>query len=335
MAKIQPVTQPWDVDDDNVELKNCILTRSAAPQIFSVDALADQGDWIRGVFFQLEEDRRDELLARFRQPSIVWHKHRTPLVIKYRSEAIHFPKSSFVAVCGETEHSVAADWIFSPQQLLCRFEADATSIEDRVTAVLFAETVGFDESEKPRLLRALFNFVKDNRFSQDDEMMTAVGAAIRKFAMNMSPSHFADYASLFGRTNTDTLSCELELELAKAVVWKLATCGGAPSDPALEAALTELAQDYSVPRLILQENYASIVMNAIVAIALLDCPSKDSLIDRVAKLGIEWFSELLARRLLDTAGKRADRADNLRQLNTRLLSYKTNSGLAANACMAT
>jgi len=93
--------------------------------------------------------------------------------------------------------------------------------------------------------------------------------------------------------------------------------------PNLETRLSELASDYLTPRLILQDNYASIVIHAAIAIGLLNGSRQDELIDRIAKLHKPWFSDLFARRLADATQKRRATVpgdvDNLTRLHERLI----------------
>lgn len=195
-----------------------------------------------------------------------------------------------------------------------------------MTAILFAEITPFDESQKPRLLRELYQFIDMHRFCTDDELATAVGSAIRKFAMNMPTSEFEHYARLFLPTTTDTLSPGIELELAKAACWRLAKTASLRTGdfPGVEARLAELASDYLTPRLILQKNYASIVSHAVIGLGLLAGERRDELVDRARELGIDWFRDALAARLLEMASKRrqysSEGADDLLRLRERLFT---------------
>ena len=88
-------------------------------------------------------------------------------------------------------------------------------------AVLFAETVAFDDAQRPQLLDRLRDFITKNRFAIGEDTLTSLGAAIRKFTMNMSESDFEAYAEWLRPTQTETLSHHVELELTKSVAWRL------------------------------------------------------------------------------------------------------------------
>jgi hypothetical protein len=229
----------------------------------------------------------------------------------------------------EAEQCIEAareEWLPSPDDLLNRLESSGTSSADLLTAIFFAETTAFGATQKPRLVRALFHFITPNRFVEDHEIVTGVGAAIRKLAMNMEPRDFEEYAQLFVLTPTDPLPCEIELELVKAIGWRLETLQPPRNGeyPTLEAQLSEVASAYLVPRLILQKNHASIAVNAVVAVALLNGTRQDELIARTRNLKLDWLVDIVARRLLDVAHKRASLglsdSDTLNALRQRLLN---------------
>lgn len=223
----------------------------------------------------------------------------------------------------DSSEAAPNDWVVVPTQILSRLDAREAAWTDRLTAVLFAETTAFDTEEQARLRPALFAFALENRFSTDDETITAVGAAIRKLAMILPASQLDEYARLFQPTATETLSFRVELELAKAIVWRLSQLTqeeiGKPA--LLEQQLSGLASDYLSPRLVLQENYASIVLQAVVAVALLQGSRQNELIDRIAEMNIDWFTDLLSRRLEEAAQRQesdAARASTLKSLCGRL-----------------
>ena len=204
-----------------------------------------------------------------------------------------------------------------PGKILATLADPQTSVRDRIAAVLFAETASFNRSQKPEMVFRLLEFATQSRFSNSDEVITAVGSAIRKLAMNMPESSFDGYSNLLVPTETDTLSCEIELEIAKGVSWRLMKCNiGTPGQyPNLEARLSDLASDYLTTRLILQKNYASIVIHAVIAVALLNGARQFELVDRIARLNMDWFSDLFARRLMDANRKRESATGNASHLS--------------------
>ena len=245
-----------------------------------------------------------------------WTSHLT--------RGIHF----LVVTHHETDHYVKnceahaalpnLDWVDNSEEVLKRLDSDSTTEDDRITAVLFAETMSFSGREKVMLLDGLHRFVVQRRFSENTETLTAVGSAIRKFAMNMDASDLARYGDLFDYSDTEHLSCQVELELVKAAGWRLAELPRAEikDSQKLEQRILEIVEAYLPPKLLLQKNYTAIVLNGLTALALLDSAKVDPLIDRVASLEasgkpVVWFRELLADRLREVA-KQQDKCDPLR-----------------------
>ena len=196
-------------------------------------------------------------------------------------------------------------WFLEPEAILERLESSATPFQERLTAVFVAETTGFSDEQRPRLVRTLFGFCEAHRFTDNEELETAVGSAVRKLALNMTPTDFEEYAELFAPTDTDTLSCVIELELAKAVSWRLEklTSPSPGTFPRLESRLTDLASDYLTPRLILQKNYASIVIHAVIAMILLNAGEQEQFVGRIVDLDMEWHRDLFERRVREVAAR--------------------------------
>jgi hypothetical protein len=191
--------------------------------------------------------------------------------------------------------------------LLHRISDPLATQRDRETAILFAETTAFDDSLREPLLRELGKFITKNRFTRDPDRITVVGSAVRKYAMNMDESHFESYVKWLRPTQTEALPCQVELELVKGVCWRLSyrPLSGSTKFPFLESALADIANAYLQFHLILQENYASIALQTILAIAVLQALSGERdkigpMLQRATSLGLNWFSEVLDDRLEET-----------------------------------
>lgn len=197
------------------------------------------------------------------------------------------------------EEEILDDWRSSPAELLAKLLDSSSRRAELFEAILFAEIAKFDESQTEQLLTRLLAFVSEYRLSQDDDVKTAVGAAIRKLAMNLRDSQVEEYADLLLPTETETLPCEIELELAKAIVWRLTSAPASLSHkfPKLETRLAELASDYLRPRLILHKNYSSIALQAALGVLLLNGQHANSVLKGVKDLGVGWFTDLFRRRL--------------------------------------
>ena len=198
------------------------------------------------------------------------------------------------------------DWSRNPEQILDRITQTWTQPEERVAAVLFAETTAFSEDLQPRLLAGLGEFIEQKRFHRDEETATAVGSAIRKYAMNMGESHFDSYAKWLLPSQTEALGHEVELELTKSVSWRLIyePLTTSAEHPHLLRVLIELCSSYLTPRLILQKNYASTVLHGIVAVVVLEAAADQgsqgiSLINAAVQMNIRWFTEMLSDRIAD------------------------------------
>ncbi len=238
-------------------------------------------------------------------------RHQTPpLRWSTRSVSIVIPKpvtTTPVAVAPSApivdrvaeDEELLDDWRSSPSEILAKLQDPSATCDELFEAVLFAEIAEFDESQTEQLLKRLFAFVDDHRLSQDDDTKTVVGAAIRKLAMNLRDEQFEQYANLFLPTETDTLSCEIELELAKAIVWRLISSPASLNRAlaTLEERLAELAMDYLKPRLILQKNYASVALQAAIGVSLLRGKHSQQVVQSIGSLRVGWFSDLFQRRL--------------------------------------
>ncbi len=61
--------------------------------------------------------------------------------------------------------------------------------------------------------------------------------------------------------------------------------------------MADLTLDYLKPRLILQENDASVALKADLSVLLVIIQHADSVLKSVKDLGIDWFTDLFQRRL--------------------------------------
>lgn len=209
--------------------------------------------------------------------------------------------------------------------MLPRINDPKLTPRDRETAVLFAETAVFDGALRAQLLAELGTYIARNRFTRNRDEIMAVAAAIRKYAMNMDESRFELYGGWLRPSDTETLSSRVELELVKALSWRLSylPVRAARTFAALSAVLAEIGTAYLSPRLIVQKNFAAIALQAITAVAILQALSGErtaitAMLERVSSIGLDWFSELLDDRLQEScetiAQHDAQLAQQLRQL---------------------
>jgi len=215
-----------------------------------------------------------------------------------------------------TKDPVADDdaWTQSAQTLLNRLESGQLSESKQRSAISYAESLPFSDTEKERLLTFYDRFIDESRLTEDDDKITVVCAAIRKYAMNMGSGRLATYARWLLPSTTARIHHDIELELSKGAYWHLRYLDVETNAnlQGLQATLESVAGDYLKPRLMLDKNYASIAKFAILACVLIDARLGTSEVstrlwsDKRA-LSMNWFDRLVDFELgkaLETIGKR-------------------------------
>jgi hypothetical protein len=196
------------------------------------------------------------------------------------------------------------NWTESQDSILDRLNDRQLSIPDRQNAVLIAETTAFDPSHVRRLLDSLAAFISEFRFTTDEEMTTVLGSAIRKYAMNMEESDFDAYAAWFEKSNSQSPSHHVQSELAKGAAWRMMyePVGSSSRRGRLLTALDSLCRKYLKPGRIEEKNHASIVLNGIVAVVILEAVGGPRwrtrhLMVRAITMDVPWFRDLLLQRI--------------------------------------
>lgn len=209
----------------------------------------------------------------------------------------------------ELEASVLS-WTQSPHSILQKLENPATVLEDQVIGVLFAEITEFASDELRRLLTILGQFIETHRFTADDQLVTAVGSALRKFAMNMVELSFSQYVEWLLPSQTDVVGHRAELELSKAFCWRLCLSPVVlPADYQLiQNALFDVCMAYMNRRVLLQKNFVSTTIHCIVAVVIIDALARQShksarLHELIAELNLDWFSALLQDQVGDAVAQ--------------------------------
>jgi hypothetical protein len=195
----------------------------------------------------------------------------------------------------------------SAESILAKIEDPTTDPQERDAAVLFAGSTGFTDEQRPRLLSALGAYITQYRFTRDDDRITVVSSAARKYAMNMGEPEFEAYAVWLVPEETEYLTHRVELELIKGICWRLSferlTRKG--EFPMLARTLYDIAVGYTNSRFLLQKNFAAIALNGIVSVFVFDAMAgREELAaevwSQVGRANRKWFTELLQRRLADT-----------------------------------
>lgn len=320
-----PGTSPWGSPDYRelrcIEASHTIIQQVGGTRgIYTMDALTDEG-WLRTLNIEVEEEDREKLLRQLscsRDLRRSWGKRRTTMVISYRPVVA---QDSPVTV----EHSQTVPttspglaWSDSAKSILARLEHPRTDPQEHDTAVLFAGSTAFTEEQRPRLLSALDAYITQHRFTRDDDRITVVSSAARKYAMNMGEAEFEKYAEWLLPEETEYLTHRVELELIKGICWRLSFERIAQKGdfPALARTLCDIAVGYTNSRFLLQKNFAAIALNAIVSVFVLDAMAgrEEPAIEvwnQVGKADRKWFTEMLLRRLADTVAAIREHDDAL------------------------
>ncbi len=273
--------------------------------LLSLQLNTQQGLW--NLYGVQQSDVSAEEVRKFledverRHKSRVHWSTRRPSIVIPTSASRTVSSNTPVGSPGEAPLStpIARDWRKSPDQLLTKLRDQSLNLSQRIEAVLFAEVAQFNSTEASELLPLLFDFVNKYRFAEEASVKTAVGAAIRKLAMGLPDAQIEQYANLFQSTDTDAVPPELELELAKAILWRLAVLPSslAHEFPTLEGRLLGITNDYMKRRFVLQKNYASTVLHASLCLLLLAERHLDTVLQSVKQVGLGWFSDLFKQRL--------------------------------------
>ena len=198
--------------------------------------------------------------------------------------------------CDKSAQDVG-DWARTASGVLTTLESNVDEAT-YLNAVLFAEVTSFDDEQTQRVMPILRRFVEKNRFSTSDDVMTAVGAAIRKYAMNAPYRELDEFGELLASSTTETVPCEVELEVCKSLVWRFASQPPATDSefPRLTTRVREVVTAYLSPRLILQKNYAAVVLNGVLLALMVGRQACEDLLAMIDDLGLPWFEEQFDRR---------------------------------------
>jgi hypothetical protein len=267
---------------------------------------------------------KDALIRKLREPSIdfqfLWPRRVLPAT--EREDASERDQTKGLGI----------DWIQSAELILKRMESPDTTEPDSITSVLFAETTAFQAKDISRLLKALAAFISEHRFSTNEKMTTAVGSAIRKYAMNMSEDLFESYSTWLLPSSTETLDHQTEMELIKAFNWRLTYSPTAitTSSENVIRNFTDVCSSYLHRRVILQKSYASTVLHGLSVVAILEAISgerqrTDILFQAAKQMELKWFNELLCDRILEAVENIREHSPELAiriSLNTSAYLYE-------------
>lgn len=165
--------------------------------------------------------------------------------------------------------------------------------------IIDAEGLSFSDDQKPRLREALWSFIQDRRDSDDFADLVAAGAAVRKYVALVNQGDIESLCPLLESGHRAPVSIEIELEITKMIAWKLSLAPPPPGNtPELATRMLELARLYLHDRLLPRKGYAAVALNAVMTLVLLRS-HVDEIIGIVNDLRLNWFKQLLVRRLHD------------------------------------
>lgn len=170
---------------------------------------------------------------------------------------------------------------------------------ERRDLIIQAENFEFDVRQRGTLIALLQNFVAKCRDHQHPDNLGAIGASIRKSIAGLRTQDSLLYAAhLLNCKGQVPFPLVVENEIIKMIVRKLSAIPITQADscPELGQTLYEIARSYLGSWLLDREKYAAIALNAIIALALLQSPYANVLINCVREGDVYWFRHLLAVR---------------------------------------
>lgn len=195
-------------------------------------------------------------------------------------------------------------------------------ISKRRYAVMLTEVTELTPEHKPEILEILYNYIEENRTSEQESIIVAVGSAIRKFGACMPESDLERYGELFypKPNNTVNRAC-IDLELCKLYQWfKVLPAMG--DYPRLTEALIDVCRAYLPLRILLQRNHGSCFIGGFLSLAVLDKKETRMFTAQLRGNRLKWLRELLAKRLEELLAARKKNGLTYDQLSLVLSALK-------------
>jgi hypothetical protein len=175
-------------------------------------------------------------------------------------------------------------------------------LQVRTDAVLLIEIVDVPLSRRAEVKNLLYHYINEFRTTDADKVRTAVGSAIRKYAVYVDESELGVYAKLFDHTDYKANSSDIDLELCKAYGWENLPLKG-PISKELVAALVDVLMSYIPRRIALQRNHASVICLAMPLLSLLD---PETALSFTGMIQVKWIREVICARLLKIIPRRTE-----------------------------
>jgi hypothetical protein len=199
--------------------------------------------------------------------------------------------------------------------------------DERRKLIIEAEVLPFQAGQAAALVPLLRRFIEEFRESNVPADLVAMGSAIRNCVATAPSDEALDAAaSLLKVDGRRALRIELEVEVTKMVVRKLTANLPAEREqyPELALRLEELVDDYARPRFLAREKHGAVALNAVLGLVLTRSGRDPVAVDKMRKLGVPWFQQLVGRRAAllradvvarDSGAKLDDMARTLEQLS--------------------
>jgi len=172
------------------------------------------------------------------------------------------------------------------------------------------EVCAFNKGQREVVLTCLWEFILHNRTSKDRNIITGVGAAVRKYVALMPMDQMDKLATLLVPLPRTVVSPELELEIAKMVYrnFEVKPPEQINAHPELAQQLWEMVQIYSNPRILLRDKNASIASLSIEALVALQSDRAEAAWKIAKASPLKWFGEIVSDDLFELASRWAVRS---------------------------
>ena len=167
-----------------------------------------------------------------------------------------------------------------------------------INAVLEIQCLPIPEVLKNDTLLNLLDFIKKHRATNSQQILVAVGAALRKVLLNLPASDIGLAAELMKSEGCLAVPVGVELEIAKMVVQRVIEDPSINASlfPELADALLSNAKLYSTPKMVNREFYNATALNSVLGCILLRSTESHSLANQVISDSPSWFSRLCSNR---------------------------------------
>lgn len=170
---------------------------------------------------------------------------------------------------------------------------------DAVDAIIEIQSTPIPADKLSGAIDLLVEFIKKHRGTNSQNVVVAVGAAIRKVLLNVSDEQLGLGAELMKSAGNLEVPIEVELEVAKMVVHRFRYAPNTSTVGLSELAslLLENARVYSKTNLVNRDCYNATALNSVLAIVLMRHEEAAALINHIESISPQWFVDLVKNRL--------------------------------------